>query len=106
MTERGRIAAEHRDARNAKPIEEPSPKGGKRKDKRRWCRGKVGVEHEPKCLTMAEAKRGSFYDRMEDDGSRLLVCTRCGKELAWHIVFPPRWGLQRLAKPAPAWVTR
>ena len=58
----------------------------KRKDTRRWCKGKVGVEHTSVCMSYEEAKR------VKDDVSmisahhrgRWLVCTTCGKELAFY----------------------
>ena len=53
-----------------------------KKDRRRWCRGKVGVEHLPECRDYRDVKRAGFpYPLFE--GWKVLVCKTCGKELAW-----------------------
>jgi hypothetical protein len=49
------------------------------KDTKKWCRGKVGVEHKPECF--------KFDAGWVNAGSmavawRELVCTECGKKLA------------------------
>jgi hypothetical protein len=96
-------AAKRRDDRNTKSPEIAKPVRGK-KDRKRWCRGKVGVEHKPKCVPYVETKK---YDAWRGDQAssyldkwRILVCTECGKELAAHMPFrvtPDR--------PVPTWVT-
>jgi hypothetical protein len=97
------IAAKRRDERATKVEEkddkdmidvydEPRPQGPRRKDKKRWCRGKIGVEHVPVCMKVqALAAYGCF------DNWRILACKVCGKVLA-H--YSPAW-----TKPKPAWVT-
>jgi hypothetical protein len=97
------MAAKRRDARATKVEEkddkdmidvydEPRPQGLRRKDKKRWCRGKIGVEHVPVCMKVqALAAYGCF------DNWRILACKVCGKVLA-H--YSPAW-----TKPKPVWVT-
>lgn len=53
---------------------------GRRKDKRRWCKGHVGREHTP----VRRRKRSWSTDLW------VLACTRCGKELDYWFE-PPRW---------------
>ena len=69
------------------------------KDRRKWCGGKPGREHAPKCVDYQETKRwrgGGDWLK----GWKILMCTTCGKELDTY--FPTRWGK---SKPVPAWVT-
>lgn len=93
-----------RDARSTKsPNEVPKP-GPAKKDTKRWCRGKPGVEHRPVCRDYSEAKLTRFvaHDGHEvklHKGWKLLVCTECGKELERY--YP--WGHDK--KNPPAWVT-
>jgi hypothetical protein len=72
------------------------------KNRRRWCRGKVGVEHAPVCRDYRATK--GYPDSFQGlfVGWRLLVCTACGKELAIHA--PSGWHARRQAP--PAWVDR
>lgn len=57
-----------------------------KKNTKQWCKGKVGVEHQPKC----------FVYGFGGDG-RALACTVCGKQLAvWYRDF--------LNVPRPSWV--
>lgn len=55
-----------RDTRNTK-IPEEILKYKPRKKTRKWCRGKTGVAHKPKCT--------------DDRIGKLLICERCGKHL-------------------------
>lgn len=87
-------AARRRDTRQAKDPE-PRPLGGSKRDTKRWCRGKVGVEHTSECRVYVETKghvgrMGSALKRW-----RVLVCTTCGKELATWFGHGDK----------PAWVT-
>lgn len=50
------------------------PKHRSNKDTKKWCKGKIGVEHQLKCMV--------FSDLL--DKSRALVCTECGKRLAYY----------------------
>lgn len=80
-------ANKRRDARHTKGPERSRPKPAK-KDTKKWCRGKVGVEHEPKCM------QGRFPEY------RILACVKCGKELDHY--WPARW--MTTQPPRPAWV--
>ena len=75
--------------------DEPRPRR-QRADRRRWCRGKVGVEHELVCMTYEQAKGAPGRTRKENE--RFLVCRRCGKELEHY------WGYGG-PKKKPDWVT-
>lgn len=87
--------------RPPRPNDEALPHGigNRRKPRRRWCRGKVGLEHVPLCAPWDTTKLvvglHKAYER-----SRILICTRCGKELAWWV---PWDGDKR---PPPSWVDR
>lgn len=52
----------------------------KRKDRKRWCRGKVGVEHDPHWVLYDDLKH---YNSpwAKDRQWRVNVCKNCGKEL-------------------------
>ena len=94
-------AAQRRDARNAK-APEPDPLKPKpaKKDTRRWCRGKEGVEHKTECRDY-DAVKGDLIVGTTVIGGRkgwkILVCTVCGKELKRYYPFgkekknPPDW---------------
>lgn len=94
-------ATKRRDERNAKDPVRRKPVPGK-KDKKRWCRGKVGVEHKPVCRDYNEAKLTRYINVAGIEiplhkGWKLLVCTECGKELAHYYPMgafkrnPPEW---------------
>lgn len=95
-------AARRRDARNTRsPAEVPKGAAANaKKNTKRWCRGKVGVEHKPKCVDYAETKfigDGHSLKRLYT-GWKLLVCTECGRELAKH------WPIGSQKKNPPEWV--
>lgn len=94
MSDRKQDAARRRDVRSAK---DPSvrPEGGSKRDTKRWCRGKVGVEHTPECKVYVDVKGYTGMMRNGLKRWRLLVCTTCGKELATYLG----------GKRRPAWVT-
>lgn len=69
-----------------------------RSNRRRWCKGKEGVEHELVCMTFEEAKGPPRYPSQAAE--RFLVCKACGKELEKF------WGLPCQQNNKPAWVTR
>ncbi len=73
-----------------------SPRPVHPKNTRKWCRGKVGIEHMPKCFAYGHG-RGAALGIFAD--WRTLVCTTCGKRLdSWC-----PW--QRETRPTPPWVT-
>jgi hypothetical protein len=90
-------ANKRRNARQARlPIRPPSVS---RRDTKKWCRGKVGVEHKSYCVSYNDLKntRATYADEW-----KVLICTACGKQLAhwWPSVFRPT------KEQAPDWVTR
>jgi len=75
-----------------------------RKDRRRWCRGKVGVEHKTAVKDdMSLGKHSySFCNAL------VRYCTACGKELAsWSPPVALRMaggGTRIIEQPKPDWV--
>jgi hypothetical protein len=90
------------------PLEEEIPKKAptsKKKDTKKWCKGKVGREHKGVCMTYDEAKGGRFTSANGFFGdfnarSRYLICIVCGKELSCY--YPSK----NDTKPKPDWVTK
>ena len=83
-------AADRRDIKASKPEDTatPSAPSSKKKDTRRWCRGKEGVEHIKVVASYNEMKglqntplTGIFTDWL------ILMCSSCGKELATYFPF-------------------
>lgn len=77
----------------------------KRKDTKRWCKGKVGREHVP----VIELNRRFMIYRDKSDmtqckGSGWLacihheVCSTCHKELKWAVDYCPDTGWRREKK--------
>lgn len=94
MSEWRERANKRRDARQTKAPVTRAP-GGSKRDTKKWCRGKVGVEHTPLCIDYNRLKNTSYLD-----GWKVLVCTKCRKELdTWA---PVSW-MKDDRKP-PAWV--
>jgi hypothetical protein len=77
--------------------EEGRPAKRHKASRKRWCRGKEGVEHQPVCMTYEQAKGPSRYPSQAAE--RFRVCKVCGKELA-HF-----WGLALQKGHEPDWVT-
>jgi len=104
MSDHKKTAAKRRDARHTKSSDKHQPVAGK-KDTKRWCRGKVGVEHVTKCVRYVDIKR-DYISRVQLKDSefrrwQILICTVCGKELA-------HWWPSALLHPPekkPYWVT-
>jgi hypothetical protein len=68
-----------------------------RKNTKRWCGGKQGREHQPKCF------RKNHYGRVSHFYS--YCCTQCGKELdSWFDREAAGWGIG-WESPRPDWVT-
>lgn len=83
---------------------EPRRQSGRSKNTRRWCRGKIGRDHQTKCVKYNDVKRTNLAT-LENSTSRywrILICTVCGKELENYWPWKAR-GFKD--KPAPAWVT-
>jgi len=91
---RGRAIA-RRDQRQTK-VPDIRPPSGSKKNTKKWCRGKPGVEHKPVCVDYATHKNANW----PRDGWKLLICSECKKELDhyWPPIFswekprdPPEW---------------
>jgi hypothetical protein len=85
-----------RDERQTKVPVIRAPSASK-KDTKKWCRGKAGVEHKPVCMTHDEWENRSQSSAWSKDW-RVLVCEDCGKQLDywWPVPFmkgaaPPAW---------------
>jgi hypothetical protein len=73
-------SVKRRDARHTKSSDEHRTTVPNKRNTKKWCKGKVGVEHKPKCMKYSEVKRsGKLFDTW-----RILVCTVCGKELGTY----------------------
>jgi hypothetical protein len=80
-----------------------APRHQSGKDTRRWCRGKEGRAHTPKCFKYLESGKvptGPGLDHSKTDAVhwRTLVCTTCGKTLDYYWPWlagrpptPPPW---------------
>ena len=96
MSEWKQDSARRRDVRNAKDPNELKKTPAK-KNRKRWCGGHVGREHQPKCMMGADFKsipKDRIFRRMYLR-TRYLICTVCGKQLAtyygWGKWDPPDW---------------
>lgn len=73
MTERAKISSEHRAKRNQLAPDQSST-GNKKRNTKRWCKGKRGVEHQYEPFTkhynLGWAKFNFKY----------LKCAKCGRE--------------------------
>lgn len=79
MTERARRAAKIRDARHTdQPV-----RHGNNKNTRKWCRGKVGRQHDPEWVSYAEAKNLSTHIFGH---WRIMRCKNCRKELLYKFL--------------------
>ncbi len=65
-----------------------------RKDTKKWCGGKVGRSHQPKCFQRT-GYLANWYD---------LCCTVCGKQLDYWREPNQHWVSIRQT-PKPDWVT-
>lgn len=90
-----KIAAAKRQAeRNAKL--EIRPPAVSRRNTKRWCRGRVGIDHDPKCVSYNDLKNATYAP-----GWKVLVCGKCGKQLDhW---WPSPWRPNN--DQPPAWVS-
>lgn len=71
-------ASKRRDVRHTKSSDETSSTAPNKRNTKKWCRGKEGVSHQPKCMEYAKVKGVS---KSWAQSWRLLVCEGCGKEL-------------------------
>lgn len=79
-----------RSAQLAEAVSDTMPRGRGRKDTKRWCRGKVGTEHEPRVEYRSQYGhacgwmwwyRGGVKDSGYWSCHHSEVCQRCGKVL-------------------------
>lgn len=68
-----------------------------KRDTKRWCRGKVGVEHKLAVKTYRELKGTGG---MAFQGWLVRYCSGCGKEIEQ---FVPPWRGSASSKPIPKW---
>lgn len=65
------------------------------KDTKRWCGGKEGRDHHPRCFQRT-GLLSHWYD---------LCCTKCGKQLDYWVDYSGQeWGWKPLITPKPSWV--
>ena len=99
---RKKSAADRRDARNAKPDDVPRVRG--KRNTKKWCRGKPGVEHKLVCRDYNEVKRTMVGTPLEGKvykNWRVLMCAECGKEIDYYMPLDIE-GIK--AKSKPPWV--
>lgn len=73
MTERAKISSEHRAKRN-QPAPDQASTGSRKRNTKRWCRGKVGQEHDYQPVI----KEWHWNNRIFKN--RFLKCSKCGRE--------------------------
>lgn len=93
MSDWKKAANKRRGIRQDKPDDAAVKPAGKCKNTKRWCKGKVGVDHEPKCMLYKNARPEGYTHYWRE-----LVCSKCGKILAYY--YPS----YRSLEPKPAWV--
>lgn len=50
------------------------PKYRTKKDTKRWCKGRVGIKHEPRWIA----------DLRFSSGAMVFACAKCGKHFDWY----------------------
>lgn len=98
MSEWRERANRRRDQRQTKLPAIRAPSASK-KDTKKWCRGKVGVEHKPVCVAYDDHKRSSL--RVSE--WKILLCSTCKKELDYWWPSPFDWPGKKPQTP-PEWV--
>ena len=74
-------------------------RGVSKRDTKRWCKGKVGVEHKLVVKPRSEIAGKAHYQILTTSEKWLIrYCESCGKEVAW---WYPMGGMKR---EPPAWV--
>lgn len=86
-------ANKRRDERQTKVPNIRAPNGS-RKDTKRWCRGVVGREHKPVCVSYNELKHS---DASYPKEWRVLVCETCRREMDYY--WPSPFHLEPVQKP-------
>jgi hypothetical protein len=72
-------ATRRRDARQTKAPDIRAPSASK-KNTKKWCRGKVGAEHKPVCVSYNEWENRRTWAKWSKDW-KVLICSECGKQL-------------------------
>jgi hypothetical protein len=92
-------ATVRRDARRTAVDDTPKTRGLSSRDTRRWCKGKIGVEHKHEVKPWSDLKKHGFVlDWL------VLFCSTCGKDLDRYIPPHPNW--TRKPKPTPEWAAK
>lgn len=94
-------ANKRRDERNTKVDDESHKTKRSKKDTIRWCKGKVGREHMPKCFPH---KSMSINNKNIFDGWYDLVCSACGKTIDTYRPRTKWLNMELDSRPKPDWV--
>jgi hypothetical protein len=89
-------AVARRDARHTHDGPREQPRSAA-KNRKRWCRGRIGVDHKPVCRNYADFKTREIAGQKLFRKWRVLVCSECGKELKHYYGFK--------TEKKPDWVT-
>lgn len=86
-----------RDARHTKVEDAATPGLSKKKDTKKWCKGKAGVEHELKCYPYKHDGKNKYLK-----SCYVLACSSCGKEFASYFgtfssTKKPDWVVEEVA---------
>jgi hypothetical protein len=101
MSDRKISSAKRRDERSQKVPDQTTPHRAS-KNKKKWCKGKVGIPHQPVCRKFVEVKKTEFRSTLSiSDTWRILVCSECGKDLDYY--YPMKISGYPEQKP-PDWV--
>ena len=90
--------ADRRDARNVKDESTRDQSSPAKKNRKKWCRGRVGIEHQPVCYLYSESKADVSYGK----DWRVLACSECGRHIDYY--YPTSFNGKK--KPLPAWVDK
>lgn len=91
-------AADRRDDRNTKSSDQPKPIAAK-KNTKRWCKGKEGVEHILVAITYNDLHKAVVPNTVFNTDWWVRYCSTCGKEIAHYFPFGN-------SKPKPDWVPK
>lgn len=97
-------AAARRDSRHTLGSDAAKTRSNPNKrDTKRWCKGKVGIEHKPAVKTYAEIKNWQGIKGLAKgdiwQGWLVQYCSTCGKELDHYV--PPFGDVALYRKPPP-----
>ena len=101
-------AIDRNDERHTKiPDEEVNNKPSKSKNKKKWCKGKIGVEHDAVCLKYRDVHKTPEESPASGIANtniwRILCCKKCGKNIDYY--YPMTWSNHFLKEEKkPDWV--